>query len=275
MNLTKLKQHKSFSGYTCVYQHDSKMTKTPMKFSVFSPQETVQHCTIWLSGLSCNEENFITKAGAQQYLANTDTMLVCPDTSPRGLNLPHEHDDYDFGSGAGFYVNATTEHYRNHYRMYDYISKELIELITKNFNIKTFSIMGHSMGGHGALMLGLREKDLFKTVSAFAPIVNPSECPWGQKAFTGYLGKNRELWQAYDATELLRQGYQHDKAILIDQGTADEFLESQLLTDNLQQAAGKVGQQLTLRYQDNYDHSYYFIASFIRDHIEFHLRHRL
>ena len=273
MNYTVLKKHKTFEGQTFFCEHDSKATKTKMKFSVYLPKEIdeIDNCLIWLSGLTCNEENFITKAGAQKFLAGTNTMIICPDTSPRGLNLPAEHDSYDFGSGAGFYVNATTEGYRDHYKMYDYITKDLVTLLKEDFRIKNFSIMGHSMGGHGALVIGLREKDLFKSVSAFSPIVNPVACPWGQKAFQGYLS-DKEEWKEYDAVELLKKGHKRGE-ILIDQGSADEFLEKELLTQNFINTALEVGQEAKVNMRDGYDHSYYFIQSFIEEHIKFHLTH--
>lgn len=274
MTMTLLKQHKSFSGSTRFYEHDSQLTKTKMKLSAIIPKggdTNIENCIIWLSGLTCNEENFVTKAGAQKYLAKTNTMLVCPDTSPRGLNLPREHEDYDFGSGAGFYVNATTDSYKNNYLMYDYICKELINLLTKAFSIQQFSIMGHSMGGHGALILGLREQATFQSVSAFSPITNPMQCSWGQKAFQGYLGDDRAQWKNYDATELLLSGHNRTDKLFIDQGLADEFLQSQLATQNFENIAKQAGQNLIVKYREDYDHSYYYIASFIEEHINFHL----
>lgn len=274
MNINLIKQHKIFGGQTCYFEHESLITKTKMKFSTFFPDavENLTSCIIWLSGLTCTEENFITKANAQKYLANTHTMLICPDTSPRGLNLPKEHESYDFGAGAGFYVNATTEGYSENYRMYDYICKELLEIISREFKINEFSIMGHSMGGHGALVLGLREKNCFKSVSAFAPIVNPSKCPWGKKAFLGYLGEDKEQWNLYDATELLRNGYRREDTIFIDQGLADEFFENQLLTKNFENAAKDTQQKLLIKYREGYDHSYFYITTFIEEHINFHLK---
>lgn len=272
MKINILKKNKSFGGDTVTFEHDSEVTKTPMKFSTYIPSGKVDSAIIWLSGLTCTEENFITKAGAQNFLKNSKTMIICPDTSPRGLNLPGEHEGYDFGSGAGFYLNATTEGYRDHYRMYDYISKEIVEILKENFNVEKISIMGHSMGGHGALILGLREKDLFKSVSAFSPIVNPLNCPWGQKAFKGYLGDQLEGAYDYDATALLSDGKTRKDTILIDQGLEDEFFEEQLLTKNFEQAAEENSQKLLVHYREGYDHSYFFIASFIEDHIDFHLK---
>lgn len=269
-----LKEHKCFNGTVKFWEHDSNTTGTPMKFSTFTPPGEVKGALIWLSGLTCTDENFITKAGAQQHLAEAGLMVICPDTSPRGLNLPAEHDAYDFGSGAGFYVNATTPGYKDHYRMYDYVAKELYGLLQTQFKTgEKISISGHSMGGHGALVIGLREKGKFKSVSAFAPIVNPTQVPWGQKALAGYLGENAEAWKQYDACELVQQGNTHPNAILIDQGGKDAFLEKQLTPERFKTACEKSGkQQLALRLQEGYDHSYYFIATFIADHIQFHAK---
>jgi len=266
------KRNKTFEGETAYYEHDSSVTKTIMKFSTFTPKSVnVDSAIIWLSGLTCTEDNFITKAGAQSYLKGTNTMIICPDTSPRGLDLPGEHESYDFGSGAGFYLNATTEGYRNHYKMYDYISKELFTILKEEFGIKKVSIMGHSMGGHGALILGLREKDLFRSVSAFSPIVNPTVSPWGKKAFEGYLGPNSKEAVLYDATEFLDENTKRADEILIDQGTDDEFLKEELLTQNFVKKCESVGQVLKVNYREGYDHSYFFISTFIEEHILFHL----
>lgn len=272
MTVNKLKSNKTFDGYTNIYQHPSSVTKTDMKFSTYEPSGNIENCIIWLSGLTCNEENFITKAGAQKYLSGTSTMVICPDTSPRGLNLPQEHDAYDFGSGAGFYVNATTEGYKDHYKMYDYIVQELVGIIKDHFKVKNISIMGHSMGGHGALIMGLREKDLFKSVSAFSPIVNPVNCAWGQKALLGYLGDDKKSWSQYDATELLRSGVKRADTILIDQGLNDEFFPAQLCTKNIEEVSSTVGQSIAVNYREDFDHSYYFISSFIEEHIAFHIK---
>ncbi len=272
MEVNQTKTNKTFDGSTNVYKHQSAITKTEMTFSTFEPTQEVKSCIIWLSGLTCTEENFITKAGAQRYLANTNTMILCPDTSPRGTELPGEHDSYDFGSGAGFYLNATTEGYKDHYHMYDYIMKEIVPLIREKFKVQNISIMGHSMGGHGALVLGLREADTFKSVSAFSPIVNPMDCPWGEKAFTGYLGEDREQWKQYDATELLKAGKKRSDILLIEQGLADEFYEGQLKTGNIESVAKEVGQDLQVNYREGYDHSYYFISTYIEEHIKFHIK---
>lgn len=274
MTLQPLKTHKTFEGQTQFWEHDSSETKTKMKFSTFRPAGKINGCLIWLSGLTCTDENFITKAGAQKYLAEKSLMVICPDTSPRGLQLPGEHDAYDFGSGAGFYLDATTPGYKDHYRMGSYIAKELHQLIQSEFGIAKdrISISGHSMGGHGALTLGLREPVKFKSVSAFSPIVNPVNAPWGTKAFTGYFGEDaKDLWKAHDATEMVKAGKKHPVSILVDQGTKDEFYEKkQLLTENFVSACKEAGQPLKANFRDGYDHSYYFIATFIESHIAFH-----
>lgn len=268
-----LKTHKIFEGKTQFWEHDSASTKTKMKFSTFIPAGNTKGCLIWLSGLTCTDENFITKAGAQKYLAEQGLMVICPDTSPRGLQLPQEHDSWDFGSGASFYLDATTPGYKDHYQMETYIVDELHSLIQKEFKIPAnkISIFGHSMGGHGALTLGLRHPNKFASVSAFSPIVNPVNAPWGVKAFTGYLGENRATWAEHDATELVRSGRRHPQSLLVDQGSDDEFLaKGQLLTDNLAKACKEAGQKLEVNMRDGYDHSYYFISSFVENHIKFH-----
>ena len=213
----------------------------------------------------------MAKAGAQKALVDAGMMVVCPDTSPRGLNLPNEHDSWDFGSGAGFYVDATTPGYKDHYRMFSYISKELYDLVQNEFRTDGHNaISGHSMGGHGALVIGLREKTKFRSVSAFSPVVNPVQCPWGKKAFSGYLGDDKKSWLPYDACELIRSGAAHKQKILIDQGSEDNFLKEQLLSKNLLDACEGKKQKIDLRFQEGYDHSYYFISTFIADHIRFH-----
>lgn len=268
-----LKTHKTFSGLTQFWEHESQETKTRMKFSTFIPDGPVHGAVIFLAGLTCTEENFITKAGAQRDLAQAGLMVLCPDTSPRGLDLPGEHESWDFGSGAGFYVDATTPGYKDHYRMDSYITKEIHTLLQTQFQIPMhkISISGHSMGGHGALVLGLRSPNKFQSISAFSPIVHPSACAWGEKAFTGYLGDDRKNWSQYDAVELIKAGRRHDRPLLVDQGSKDEFLEKgQLLTPDLEAACTAARQPLELHYRDGYDHSYYFISTFIADHISFH-----
>jgi S-formylglutathione hydrolase len=268
--MKNLKSHKTFDGLTQFWEHDSTCTKTKMKFSTFIPDGEVKGAIIWLSGLTCNEENFITKAGAQKSLSKHQMMVICPDTSPRGLDLAGEHDAYDFGSGAGFYVNATTPGYKDHYRMYDYINEEIYGILKNDFKAKKIAISGHSMGGHGALTIGLKHAFKYASISAFSPIVNPIKCPWGKKAFTGYFGDDQELWQTHDATALILDAHRHPAEILIDQGRADEFLETQLLTENFRSACQKLEQSCKINYRDGYDHSYYFISTFIDSHIEHH-----
>lgn len=268
--MEKLKSHKTFSGETAFWTHQSEITKTPMKFSTFIPSGEVKGCLIWLSGLTCTDENFITKAGSQKYLDDNKMMVICPDTSPRGLNLPGEHESYDFGSGAGFYVDATTDGYKDSYRMYSYVATELYEIIRSYFKVNSISISGHSMGGHGAIVIGLRNPDKFKSISAFSPIVNPIEAPWGQKAFTGYLGEDKKSWTDYDSCELLKKGKTHPAKILIHQGLKDEFLEKQLLTENFAKASELSGQAHEVKLCADFDHSYYFISTFIAEHIVHH-----
>ncbi len=271
-----LKSHRCFDGVTEFYEHDSKETQTKMKFSVHRPEniEKIKGGLIWLSGLTCTDENFITKAGAQRVLSELNLAIICPDTSPRGTQLPGEHESYDFGSGAGFYVDATTDGYKDHYRMYSYINHELYDLFNSQFKLQNrISIFGHSMGGHGALTIALKNPDRYKSVSAFSPIANPALGAWGQKAFTGYLGNNEQSWKQYDACELLKNGNKHKNEILIEQGLKDEFYPSQLMTENLENAARGASQKLKVNYRENYDHSYYFISTFVEDHIRFHLKH--
>lgn len=273
MPFTKLKEHKTFEGKTIFAEHESSATKTTMKFSAFLPQDiaNIDSAIIWLSGLTCNEENFITKSGVQKFLAKSSTMIICPDTSPRGLNILGENDSYDFGSGAGFYVNATKGDYRLNYQMYDYIKEDLVELLKNDFGVSRMSIVGHSMGGHGALVLGLRNNDIFESISAFSPIVNPINCSWGEKAFTGYLGEDKELWKEYDACELIKSGKRSKNELLVEQGTSDEFWKDQLKTSHLEEVCLKYGQKIQINLREGYDHSYYFISTFIERHTKFHL----
>ncbi len=273
MEIKKIKASKSFGGETAFYEHDSLVTKTKMKFSVYLPPGgKPAGCLVWLSGLTCNEENFITKAGAQKFLSENNMMVICPDTSPRGLDLPQEHDSWDFGSGAGFYVNATTEGYSEHYKMFDYVAEEIVSILVDNFNIPNdkVSISGHSMGGHGALILGLNQPEKFASISALAPIVNPTACAWGKKNLSHYLGDDQESWAKYDACRLLESGHKHAKEILIDQGTADEFLKEELLTDNFVSACDSSEQKAKVNFREGYDHSYYFVATHIDSHLQFH-----
>ncbi len=274
IKLQPLKTSKCFDGLTQIWEHDSLATKTKMKFSTFIPEGPIKGCLIWLSGLTCTEENFITKAGAQKYLAEENWMVICPDTSPRGLSLTNEHESWDFGSGASFYLNAMTAGYKDHYLMETYVAEEVYELIQKQFGVsaKLISISGHSMGGHGALTLGLKYPQKFRSVSAFSPIVHPTACAWGIKAFEGYLGSDQTQWAQHDATELVKKGSRHPWAILIDQGLMDDFLEKQLLTNDFSEACKISGQAVQIHFREGYDHSYYFISSFIESHIKFHAK---
>ena len=271
-----LSETRCFDGLQGTYRHPSETTGTEMTFSVYRPPQAVERSVpvlFYLSGLTCTEENFTTKAGAQRYAAEHGLMLVAPDTSPRGLDLPGEHDDWDFGSGAGFYVDATRTPWSDHYRMYSYVNEELPALIFESFpaDATRQGVFGHSMGGHGALVLALRNPQRFRSVSAFAPIVSPSEVPWGRKAFEGYLGPERKSWAEYDATLLLPDsGW--DRPILIDQGDADPFLEEHLRPEGFAAACRDAGVELEHRLQPGYDHSYYFIATFAGDHIAHHAR---
>jgi S-formylglutathione hydrolase len=267
-------QTKCFGGSIEVYSHTSIACQSPMKFSIYlPPQAKVRSLPVlyFLSGLTCTEENFMAKAGAQQFAAKHELILVAPDTSPRNTGIAGEDEDWDFGTGAGFYLDATADPWSQHYRMYSYIVDELPDLIGENFPVlrDRQSITGHSMGGHGALICALRNPDRYRSVSAFAPICAPMQCQWGQKAFSNYLGANQDDWRSYDASELVRVG-QFPGSILIDQGSEDKFLANQLLPTVFQQACAEVGQSLNLRVQPGYDHSYYFITSFIEDHIRFH-----
>ncbi len=274
-NLVQQKQAACFGGTVAYYSHPSQVCDCEMRFSVFVPPQAANGpvpVLYYLSGLTCTEENFTAKAGAQRYAAEHGLMLVAPDTSPRGVNLPREDDAWDFGSSAGFYLDATAEPWSRHYRMYSYITQELPTLIAENFDIKAdrIGIFGHSMGGHGALVLGLRNPALFKSISAFAPIAAPMQCPWGEKAFSNYLGPDRNTWRDYDATELVKRYGDSSRHILIDQGTADSFLDPQLMPQRFVDACQQVGQPVTLRLQPEYDHSYFFIATFMADHIRHH-----
>ena len=266
------KSHKTFDGNTKFWTHESKATKASMNFSTFVPKDGAHNALIWLSGLTCTEENFITKSGIQALLSETKTMVICPDTSPRSLALPGEDDSYDFGSGASFYLNARTPGYRDHYQMYDYINEEIPEILRAEFGVKKMSLFGHSMGGHGALVIGLKNPERFASLSAFSPVVNPVNCIWGEKAFKGYLGEqSRDQWKEYDATELIKEGFHHPRPIFIDQGTNDGFLDEQLLTKNFESACGDSAQDLELHFREGYDHSYFFISTFLSRHVRHHL----
>ena len=267
-------EYRCFGGTVGFYSHYSEVCNCEMKFAVYQPPQAKSEpvpVLYFLSGLTCTEENFMVKAGAQQFAAKYGLMLVVPDTSPRNRGIPGEDQDWDFGTGAGFYVDATEEPWRSHYQMYSYVTEELPALIAAHFPAKPDrqGIFGHSMGGHGALICALKNPDRYLSVSAFAAIAAPMRCPWGQKAFTNYLGSNQQQWRGYDASELVRTS-QLKHPILIDQGTADSFLEKQLLPHVFEQACAEVGQPLMLRMQAGYDHSYYFIATFVADHLHHH-----
>ena len=265
-----------FGGTTAFYSHHSTACNSEMKFAVYQPPQAKLApvpVLYFLSGLTCTEENFMVKAGAQRFAAQFGLMLVVPDTSPRNTGTPGEEDDWDFGTGAGFYVDAIVPPWSNHYRMYSYVIEELPALIHQNFSTipDKQGIFGHSMGGHGALVCALRHPDRYQSVSALSPIVTPMQCPWGQKAFTNYLGSDQSQWRDYDASELIRIAAD-DRLILIDQGTHDSFLNVQLFPQAFEQVCAEVGQPLTLRMQTGYDHSYYFISTFIEDHIRHHAK---
>jgi len=270
-----LSSTRSFGGEVRRYQHRSSACNCDMVFGVYLPPQAEQApvpALLWLSGLTCTDENFMTKAGAQRVAAELGIAIVCPDTSPRGTDFPGEHDDYDFGSGAGFYLNATQEPWSSHYRMYDYVTEELPALVEAGLPVNgRWGISGHSMGGHGALVCYLKNPGKYVSVSAFAPICNPSNAPWGQKAFSRYLGEERDDWAQYDAAMLIGDA-EETLPLLIDQGTEDDFLSDQLKPGSLEQAAICSHHPVNLRMQEGYDHSYYFIASFIEDHLRHHAR---
>ncbi|MFX1723929.1 S-formylglutathione hydrolase [Stenotrophomonas sp. AS1] len=268
-------EHRAASGgWQDVYRHASQVLGCEMNVAVYLPPKAATQklpVLYWLSGLTCNEQNFITKAGAQRYAAEHGVILVAPDTSPRGDDVA-DAEGYDLGKGAGFYLNATEQPWAAHYRMYDYVVDELPALIDAHFpTTGARSISGHSMGGHGALVIALKNPGRYKSVSAFSPIVAPTRVPWGQKAFTAYLGEDRASWAAWDASELVATATER-LPLLVDQGGGDEFLDNQLQPQWLQAACTAAGHPLTLRLQPGYDHSYYFISSFIGEHIAHHAK---
>jgi S-formylglutathione hydrolase len=272
--MNTISEHKCFGGVQGYYAHLSQETGTDMKFSVFRPPQAQSHevpALYYLAGLTCTEETFPIKSGAQRVASQLGLMLVSPDTSPRGANVPGETDVWDFGVGAGFYVDATREAWSKHYRMYSYVTRELPVLIANNFPADPMrqGIFGHSMGGHGALVCALRNPGQYQSLSAFAPICAPTRCPWGQKAFTGYLGEDRTTWAQYDASELVRRN-RFAGSILVDQGLADKFLPDQLYPEAFEAACRDAGQPLTLRMQQGYDHGYFFISTFMEDHLRHH-----
>lgn len=269
-----ISEHKSFGGVQGYYAHASKEIGLEMKFAVYQPPQAAAGrvpVLYYLAGLTCTEETFAIKAGAQRVAAELGLILVAPDTSPRGANIPGEAESWDFGLGAGFYVDATREPWTKHYRMYSYVTRELPELIAAKFAADPArqGIFGHSMGGHGALVCALRNPRQYKSLSAFAPIAAPMRCPWGKKAFEGYLGEEREQWREYDASELVKRA-PFFGAILVDQGLADKFLADQLYVEVFEAACRESGQRLTLRRQEGYDHGYFFISTFMEDHLRHH-----
>lgn len=273
--MNRVERHGSYGGRQEVWKHPSTTLGCEMRFGIYLPPAAVegQRCPVlyWLAGLTCNEQTFITKAGAQEHAARHGFILVAPDTSPRGPGVPDE-DSYDLGEGAGFYLNATQAPWARHYRMQDYVAQELPALIEQNFPATDVrGIFGHSMGGHGALITALRNPGRYRSVSAFAPVVAPSQVPWGQKAFTAYLGADPSVWKEWDAVELIATA-QERLPILVDQGETDEFLRKQLRPELLEQACAQAGHPLTLRRHAGYDHSYYFIASFMVDHFAHHAK---
>lgn len=274
--LELISEHACFGGTQRFYRHPSSAIGLPMRFSVFTPPASAQTklpAMFYLAGLTCTEETFAIKAGAQRVAAQEGLMLIAPDTSPRGADVPGDSASWDLGVGAGFYLDATEAPWSQHYRMHSYLL-ELRDLAVSDLNAdpERIGIFGHSMGGHGALVHALRHPDLFRSVSAFAPICAPSDCPWGVKAFTAYLGADRSRWQEYDARALMEK---HATAIfpngiLIDQGLADKFLAEQLYPEKFEAACERAGQKLTLRRHEHYDHGYYFISTMIEDHLRFH-----
>ena len=269
-----ISSHKCFEGKQLRYKHHSHFNQCEMTFSIFLPPQAENErvpMLMWLSGLTCNDENFVVKAGAQKYATEYGMAIVTPDTSPRGEAVKND-DSYDLGQGAGFYVNATEPGWAEHFQMYDYITQELPQVLLEHFPLNgAASITGHSMGGHGALTLGLRNPKLYRSISAFAPICHPMNCPWGQKAFSHYLGENPQSWEMYDALKLL-ESTETPPHILIDQGEADSFLEEQLNVDIFTEEAFR-HQNISINRREGYDHSYFFIASFIESHIIFHSKY--
>jgi S-formylglutathione hydrolase len=277
MTLTLLNSHTCFGGEQRFYQHDSQAIGLPMKFGVYLPPQALKArvpAVIYLAGLTCNEETFAVKAGAQRIAAKLGIALITPDTSPRGANVAGESENWDFGLAASFYLDAEQSPWASHWRMESYLLNDLIARLTAELPINTnnLGITGHSMGGHGALTLALKHPSVFKSVSAFAPICAPTQCPWGRKAFTGYLGNDEAAWQAHDATALMkmRASVPFKNGILIDQGLSDKFLAEQLHPDLFSQACETAQQPLTLRKHAGYDHGYFFVASFIEDHLTHH-----
>ncbi len=276
-SIEQIGANQSFGGQQLRYKHQSVVLNCEMTFSIYLPPQAEKGpvpVLYWLSGLTCNDENFVQKAGAQQHAAEHGVAIVCPDTSPRGDGVADDPEAaYDMGLGAGFYVNATEQPWAEHYQMYSYILDELPALINREFPVdgQRSSISGHSMGGHGALTIALKNPERFKSVSAFAPICSPLNCPWGEKVLSNYLGDDRQVWKQYDTIDLVGQAKQH-LPVLVDQGDADNFLSEQLKTELLVQAGQVADYPMQIRMQPDYDHSYFFIATFIGQHIAFHAR---
>ncbi|HET9599556.1 MAG TPA: S-formylglutathione hydrolase [Anaeromyxobacteraceae bacterium] len=277
--VTLVSQSRCFDGVQSIFRHEARETACTMRFGLFLPPQAQPGARVpvlyWLSGLGSTEENFVLKAGAQRVAAELGLAIVTPDTSPRGVRHPGDDASYDFGLGAGFYVDATRDPWAKNYRMYSYVTSELPRLVAEQFPVDAgrAGIFGHSMGGHGALTIALKNPYAYRSLSAFAPICAPMRCPWGEKAFTGYLGPERAAWEEYDATALvLRRGWK-GPPILVDQGTADQFLEAQLHPELLEEACARAGVPLELRRREGYDHGYFFVASFVEEHLRFHARH--
>lgn len=278
MTIETISEQRCFGGVQGFYKHESSETAGTMKFGVFRPPQAEKAkvpVLYYLAGLTCTEETFVIKAGAQRVAAELGLMLVTPDTSPRDTGIEGATGDWEFGEAAGFYLDATTPAFAKRFRMYSYVTKELPSVIGANFSSADMSregIFGHSMGGHGALTIALKNADRYKSVSAFAPIVAPSEVPWGQKALPRYLGENKEAWKPYDSCELIRAGKRFPGTILVDQGDADKFLAVQLQPQRFEAVCRDAGQPLTVRMQPGYDHSYYFISTFMEDHLRHHAK---
>jgi S-formylglutathione hydrolase len=276
--IRKGSEHRQFGGTTGFYKHDSEACRGEMAFSVYVPPQAeggLVPVLYYLAGLTCTEETFMIKAGAQRYAAEHGLMLVAPDVSPRDTGIPGEDDDWDFGTGAGFYLDATAEPWGEHYRMYTYVTRELPAVVAEHFpaDTGTQGVFGHSMGGHGALTLALKNPELYRSVSALAPVVAPTLVPWGEKAFSNYLGPEREAWRGHDASELVRERpFDDGRTILVDQGLADGFLEEQLRPEVFEEACAGAGQPLTLRRHEGYDHGYYFVSTFVEDHVRHYAR---
>lgn len=276
MSLEKVSESRCFDGRQLTYRHASQSCACDMQFAVYLPPAAESGpvpAVYWLSGLTCTEENFSVKSGAQRYAAELGLALVIPDTSPRGVDVPGQDEAINVGTGAGFYVNATQSPWAAHYRMYDYVSRELVDLINAQLPVDASrkSISGHSMGGHGALLVGLLNPDEYRSISAFAPIAAASRCPWGREAFTAYFGTDETAWEAHDASAIIRSRPSRHE-LLIDQGGGDPFLEQQLNAGELKAACEAAGQPLRYREHAGYDHGYFFVGTFIGEHLQFHAR---